>query len=113
MLHVVTTGAYYPPVVTTWKILTTGASQLTAGSLCTETTTGKRRQDCGTHLIQIGRLISQPAAASYILSHLSFGPSHHQKFHENNNLATLMACFSFIEDDKKDVAKEEKKTENK
>ena len=34
MLKVVTTGAYYPPVVTTWKILTTGASQLTAGSLC-------------------------------------------------------------------------------
>ena len=34
MLHVVTTGAYYPPVATTWKILTTGASQLTAGSLC-------------------------------------------------------------------------------
>ena len=34
MLHVVTTGAYYPPVVTTWKILNTGASQLTAGSLC-------------------------------------------------------------------------------
>ena len=26
LLHVVTTGAYYPPVVTTWKILTTGAS---------------------------------------------------------------------------------------
>ena len=37
MLHVVTTGAYYPPVVTTWKILTTGASQLTAGSLCSAT----------------------------------------------------------------------------
>ena len=37
MLHVVTTGAYYPPVVTTWKILTTGASQLTAVSLCTGT----------------------------------------------------------------------------
>ena len=34
MLYVVTTGAYYPPVVTTWKILTTGASQLTAGALC-------------------------------------------------------------------------------
>ena len=34
MLHVVTTGAYYPPVVTTWQILTTAASQLTAGSLC-------------------------------------------------------------------------------
>ena len=34
MLHVVTTGAYYPPVVTTWKILTTEASQLTAGPLC-------------------------------------------------------------------------------
>ena len=34
MLHVVTTGAYYPPVVTTWKILTTEASQLTAGALC-------------------------------------------------------------------------------
>ena len=34
MLHVVTTGAYYPPVVTNWKILTTGASQLTAVSLC-------------------------------------------------------------------------------
>ena len=37
MFHVVTTGAYYPPVVTTWKILTTGASQLTAVSLCTGT----------------------------------------------------------------------------
>ena len=34
MLHVLTTGAYYPPVVTTWKILTTGASYLTAGTLC-------------------------------------------------------------------------------
>ena len=34
MLHVVTTGAYYPPVDTTWKILTTGASQLTVVSLC-------------------------------------------------------------------------------
>ena len=33
MLHVLTTGAYYPPVVTTWKILTTGASYLTAGTL--------------------------------------------------------------------------------
>ena len=28
MLHVVTTGAYYPPVVTTWKILTTGTSYI-------------------------------------------------------------------------------------
>ena len=35
MLHVVTTGAYYPPVVTAWKILTIGASELTAGALCT------------------------------------------------------------------------------
>ena len=35
MLHEVTTGAYYPHVDTTWKILTTGASQLTAGALCT------------------------------------------------------------------------------
>ena len=35
MLHVVTTGAYYPPLVTTWKILTTGESWLTAGPLCT------------------------------------------------------------------------------
>ena len=35
MLHAVTTGAYYPPVDTTWKILTTGASKLTAGALCT------------------------------------------------------------------------------
>ena len=34
MLHVVTIGAYYPPVVTTWKILTTGASYLTKGTLC-------------------------------------------------------------------------------
>ena len=33
MLHVVTTGAYYP-VVTTWKIFTTGASYLTTGTLC-------------------------------------------------------------------------------
>ena len=35
MLHVVTTGAYNPPVVTTWKIFTTGASYLTTGTLCT------------------------------------------------------------------------------
>ena len=35
MLQVVTTGAYYPPVVTAWKILTTGASYLTTGTLCT------------------------------------------------------------------------------
>ena len=34
MLHVVTTGAYYPPVVTTWKIFTRGASSLTTGTLC-------------------------------------------------------------------------------
>ena len=34
MLHVVTTGAYHPPVVTTWKILTTGTSYLTTGTLC-------------------------------------------------------------------------------
>ena len=34
MLHVLTTGAYYPPVVTTWKILTTGAFYLTTGALC-------------------------------------------------------------------------------
>ena len=34
MLHVVTAGAYYTPVVTTWKILTTGASYLTTGTLC-------------------------------------------------------------------------------
>ena len=34
MLHAVNTGAYYPPVDTTWKILTTGTSQLTAGALC-------------------------------------------------------------------------------
>ena len=34
MLHVVTAGAYYPPVFTTWKIFTTGASYLTKGTLC-------------------------------------------------------------------------------
>ena len=34
MLYAVTTGAYYPPVVTTWKILTTGTSYLTSGALC-------------------------------------------------------------------------------
>ena len=36
MLHVVTTGAYYPPVVTTLEILTTGASYLTTGILCSD-----------------------------------------------------------------------------
>ena len=40
MLPVVTSGAYYPPVVTTWKILTTGASYLTTGTLCTGEVTG-------------------------------------------------------------------------
>ena len=34
MLHVVTAGAYYPLVVTTWKIFTTGTSYLTTGTLC-------------------------------------------------------------------------------
>ena len=41
MLHAVTTGAYYPPVDTTWKILTTGASYLTAGALCSEAVSDK------------------------------------------------------------------------
>ena len=35
MLHIVTTGEYYPPVVATWKIFTTGTSYLTTGTLCT------------------------------------------------------------------------------
>ena len=35
MIHIVTKGTYYPTVVTTWKILTTGASYLTTGTLCT------------------------------------------------------------------------------
>ena len=35
MLHVVITGTYHPPVITTWQILTTGASYLTTGTLCT------------------------------------------------------------------------------
>ena len=34
ILLVVTTGAYHPPVVTAWKISTTGASYLTTGTLC-------------------------------------------------------------------------------
>ena len=34
MLPVVITGAYYPLVVTTWKIFTTGTSYLTTGTLC-------------------------------------------------------------------------------
>ena len=34
MLHVLITGAYYPPVVTTWRIFTRGASYLTTGTLC-------------------------------------------------------------------------------
>ena len=37
MTHVVTKGTYYPTVVTTWKILTTGASYLTKGTLCSVT----------------------------------------------------------------------------
>ena len=43
MLHAVTTGAYYPPVDTSWKILTTGASQLTAGPLCSGVTVEARQ----------------------------------------------------------------------
>ena len=38
MLHVVTTGAYHLPVVITWKILATGTSYLTTGTLCIVTT---------------------------------------------------------------------------
>ena len=34
MLQVVTTGAYYPPVVTALNIFTTGTSYLTTGTLC-------------------------------------------------------------------------------
>ena len=41
MHHVVTTGAHYLPVVITWKILTTGASYLTAGALCSEAVSDK------------------------------------------------------------------------
>ena len=52
MLHVLTTGAYYPPVVTTWKILTTGASYLTAGTLCSA-------------LIGIGPLFEIPFSQKY------------------------------------------------
>ena len=54
MLQVVSTGAYYPPVDTTWKILTTGASQLTAGPLCIETKMG---QICQRKLFQIESLV--------------------------------------------------------
>ena len=36
MFHVTTTGAYYPPVVTTWKIFSAGASYFTTGALCSE-----------------------------------------------------------------------------
>ena len=52
MLHVLTTGAYYPPVVTTWKILTTGASYLTTGTLCSA-------------LIGIGPLFQIPFSQKY------------------------------------------------
>ena len=51
MLHVVTTGAYYPPVVTTWKILTIGASLLTAGPLCSVSLcrhSGQYKCGCGS-----------------------------------------------------------------
>ena len=34
MLHVLITGAYYPPVVTTWRIFTRGASYLITGTSC-------------------------------------------------------------------------------
>ena len=51
MLHVLTTGAYYPPVVTTWKILTTGA-YLTTGTLCSA-------------LIGIGPLFKIPFSQKY------------------------------------------------
>ena len=44
MLHAVTTGAYNPPVVTTWKIFTTGASYLTTGTLCTVLVTDYKEQ---------------------------------------------------------------------
>ena len=52
MLHVVTSGAYYPPAVTTWKILTTGASYLTTGTLCSA-------------LIGIGPLFQIPFSQKY------------------------------------------------
>ena len=42
MLHA---GAYYPPVDTTWNILTTGASQLTAGALCTHWKDAKKLEE--------------------------------------------------------------------
>ena len=50
MLQVVSTGAYYPPVDTTWKILTTGASYLTAGALCSEAVNDKGKQLDQVHL---------------------------------------------------------------
>ena len=65
MLHVVTTGAYYPPVVTTWKILTTGASQLTAGSLCSVEAWPER--------IQISSFVHHHISVEMVLSRLKAG----------------------------------------
>ena len=45
MLHVVTTGAYYPPIVTALNILATGASYLTTGTLCTVSLLAKEFPD--------------------------------------------------------------------
>ena len=56
MLYAVTTGAYYPPVDTTWKILTTGASQLTTGALCTVRFSAKKVEETQANSSNQGRI---------------------------------------------------------
>ena len=69
MLQVVSTGAYYPPVDTTWKILTTGASQLTAGALCTGE--GCRH---GQDTIPMVAILSAGVSRQYLLhAHIATG----------------------------------------
>ena len=63
ILHVVTTGAYYLPVVTTWKIFTTGASYLTTGTVCTGISCKKKSKRELSHSVDL-----QSAAATLVAS---------------------------------------------
>ena len=80
MLHVVTTGAYYPPVVTTWKILTTGASQLTAGPLCTVLHPDHEENEEAIREADAKQSVDEKACDVFLLM---WRKSHHKKGHVN------------------------------
>ena len=92
MLHVVTTGAYYPLVVTTLKILTTGVSQLTAGPLCTVLHPDHEENEEAIREADAKQSVDEKACDVFLLmwrkDHVNFGvrPVHIEEHHVDKTL---------------------------